>query len=185
MNYSKFVFGLINKNTLKNLAKGKTLLPYKKVNGKKDERWNTKLITSKVMQGMISGSSIPDIAKSFRDVMEMNKASSYRNARTAITCCENKGRLHAMYAAEKIGVSVKKMWMSTHDNRTRESHRMLDGEVVDIHEEFSNGLMEPGDEDMEGSLPEEVYNCRCTMVGVVDGVDPELFRENAHEKVRD
>ena len=179
MKYANFVFGLINTKTLKNLAKGKTLLPYKKVNERKDERWNTKLITSKVMEGIIKGSSIPDIAKSFRSVMEMNRASSFRNARTAITSCENTARMRCMERAEEMGIKMKKQWMATHDNRTRQSHLEIDGETIDIHEKFSNGLMEPGDPDGE---PEEVYNCRCTIITVVDGIDPKVFNPNAYEK---
>lgn len=184
MKYSNFVFGLINIDTLENLAKGKTLLPYKTIDGKKDERWNTKMITSKVMEGIINGKPVQNIADSFREVMDMNKASAIRNARTSITSCENSARMRCMEDAEKKGIKMKKQWMATHDSRTRESHMELDGQTVDIHDEFkvpsmAHGLMEPADPNGD---PEEVYNCRCTMISVVDGVDPKLFNPNAYEE---
>lgn len=177
MAYGSYSFDLINPDTLENLAKGKTMLPYKKVDGKKDERWNTKLITSKLMQSMINGDSIPKISKSFSSVMDMNKVSARRNARTSITSCENQGRMYAMLEAEKRGVKMKKQWMATHDGRTRDSHLNIDGETVELNEAFTNGLMEPGDPDGE---PEEVYNCRCTMIAVVDGIDEKAFNRNAY-----
>lgn len=43
--------------------------------------------------------------------------------------------------------------------RTRESHRRVDGEIRELDEKFSNGLMFPGDPN--GSAA-EVVNCRCT-----------------------
>ena len=65
-----------------------------------------------------------------------------------------------------MGIKVKKEWMSTHDLRTRLSHRKIDGERVDPSEKFSNGLLHPGDPNGEAC---EVWNCRCTMVSYLDG----------------
>jgi len=70
-----------------------------------------------------------------------------------------------------MGIEMQKQWMATHDGRTRHSHRDIDGETIPIEEEFGNGLMFPADPD---GPPEEVYNCRCTLVAkviAVDGVD--------------
>jgi len=73
--------------------------------------------------------------------------------------------------------------MATLDERTRESHAEIDGEIVDIDKEFSNGLMYPADPDGE---PAEVYNCRCTMVADLEGVPKEppaqTFAEWQEEK---
>jgi hypothetical protein len=43
---------------------------------------------------------------------------------------------------------------------------MLDGAIVDQDKKFDNGLMYPGD---PSGRPEEVYNCRCTLVAKVNG----------------
>ena len=163
-----FRFDLINPESLKRAKRLKTLLPYKEIDGRKEERWNTKLISAKVTKGLIDGSPIPDIAKSFSDVMDMNRVSAVRNARTSITSCENAGRFASMNQAEEMGVVLEKQWEATPDGRTRDSHQDIDGETVGIHEEFSNGLDYPGD---PGGAPEEVYNCRCTMVPVVGRLD--------------
>ena len=157
-----YSFELVDASTVRRLATDdKTLLPYKYVDGVKDVRWNTQKVNSEVLQGILQGDSIPNLAKRLRNVTEMNKASSIRNARTSCTSAENKGRMDMIEEAEDKGVHVQKGWLATKDNRTRESHADLDGVFVDPDEEFDNGLQYPGDPNGE---PEEVYNCRCTLV---------------------
>ena len=126
----------------------------------KDMRWNTKQLNSKLLAGILNGYSIPKLANSLIDVIGNNKASATRNARTMITQAECGGRQDSYKDLADKGVVQKKVWIATPDDRTRESHLMLDGEEVDIDEEFSNGLMFPADPSGE---PEEVYNCRCSM----------------------
>ena len=46
----------------------------------------------------------------------------------------------------------------------------MDGELAEIEEPFSNGLMFPKDSD---GAPAEVYNCRCTMRTVIKGINDE------------
>lgn len=155
-------FELVDQQTVRNLAiKNNTLLPYKTVNGVIDVRWNTQKINSEILQGILQGDSVDSLSKRLRKVTEMNRASSVRNARTAVTSAENKGRMDMLYNAEDNGIITKKGWLSTHDKRTRDSHAKIDGQFVDLDEEFDNGLQYPGDPDGD---PEEVYNCRCTLV---------------------
>lgn len=51
-----------------------------------------------------------------------------------------------------------KQWDAALDSRTRLSHAKVDGEVKELEETFSNGLLYPGDP--SGSAA-EVINCRC------------------------
>lgn len=51
-----------------------------------------------------------------------------------------------------------KQWDATLDGKTRESHRRVDGEIRELDEKFSNGLMYPGDPSGGAA---EVVNCRC------------------------
>lgn len=163
-------FELTNPNTIRNLAtKDKTLLPYKKVNGRKDIRWNTQKVNSEILQGIIQGDSIDDLVGRLSHVTSMNEASAIRNARTAVTSAENKGRMDMIHDAEDAGVRTKKVWLSVHDKRTRDAHLALSGVEADPDEPFEvfgMKIMYPGDPDAE---PEMVYNCRCTMTYKVIG----------------
>lgn len=145
---------------------------------REDMTWNIKAINSQVAQGIVQGESIPKIAARLRKVSDMNVRSSVRNARTMATACENAGRVENMKVAEELGVKTRKRWMCTHDSRTRDSHLQIDGETVADDEWFSNGCRYPGDPVGPAS---EVYNCRCTLITVVDGFSSNLpkGKENA------
>lgn len=175
-----FSFELVNESAVKNLATSdKSLLPYKKVNGERVERWCTQKLNAEVMQGIIQGESVQNIAKRLGNVVGMEKKSAIRNARTTTTSAENKGRLDSYKEAQKQGLVLKKRWISTHDLKTRDWHTELDNVEVDVDEPFENHLadgrvdhiMYPGDPDAD---PSNVYNCRCAMVTEIKGfVSPE------------
>ena len=160
-------FDLVDAGTIRRLSTvEENLLPYKYINGKKDVRWNVAKINSEVTQGILQGESIPNISKRLSNVLDMNKTSAIRNARTTVTCAENKGRVDMMHDAAEKGVIMRKGWSAHIDGRERASHAALDGDFVDMDDEFANGLQYPGDPDGE---PEEVYNCRCSLVYDVVG----------------
>lgn len=127
----------------------------------KEMRWLREKISSQVLYGILGGETIPKIASRMVDVVGMDKNVAIRNARTAVTSAENGGRMDTYDAAEAMGIRLQKEWIATHDTRTRESHGRIDGERVDKDAVFSNGCRFPGD---PNGAPEEVYNCRCTMV---------------------
>ena len=162
-----YSFTLVDADTVRNLAlNDETLLPYKYIDGKKDVRWNTKKVNAEVLQGILQGESIPDIAKRLSNVTEMNKTAAIRNARTTVTSAENKGRQDSYARVEADGIVLERTWIATNDSRTRHSHAVLDGETRPIDTPFSNGLMYPGD---PNGKPEEVWNCRCALAAVVKG----------------
>lgn len=146
------------------------LLPKVDPDKVKGQAWSRRKINNVITQGILQGKAIPDIAKGLSKVVGMEWNSAVRNARTAMTGAENAGRLGSYQDAKNMGIKLRKQWMATLDERTRESHAAIDGEIVDIDKEFSNGLMYPADPDGE---PAEVYNCRCTMVADLEGVPKE------------
>ena len=167
---SGYSFTLTDADTVKSLAESeKNLLPYKYMDGKKDVRWNVKKINAEVMQGIIQGESMDKIAGRFSKVMEMNRVSAIRNARTTVTSAENKGRQDSYEKATSDGIQLEREWISTNDGRTRHAHRLLDGETAPVDKPFHSELgdiMFPGD---PHAAPANVYKCRCTQVAKVLG----------------
>ena len=152
-----YSFTLVDADTVRNLAVTDTsLLPCKQLDPAKDIPWNMKKINAETLQGILQGESMDKIAKRLRNVQEMNKTQAIRSARTIVTGAENKGRQDSYARAEADGIILQKEWLSTNDGRTRHSHAMLDGAIVDQDNKFENGLMYPGD---PSGRPEEVYNC--------------------------
>lgn len=148
-----YAYGLINPQTVRNLL-------IKELNLVKATTWNKQLMNREVLQGILQGESMDKIAKRFKNVLGMNDVSAIRNARTSVTYAENLGRFDSMKEAEANGTVLVKVWNATHDSRTRDSHRAIDGQEKPLDEEFDNGCMEPGDPSADGA---ENYNCRCAM----------------------
>ena len=165
-----YSFTLVDADTVRNLAlSDETLLPYKYIDGNKDIRWNTKKVNAEILQGILQGESIPDIAKRLSNVTEMNKTAAIRNARTSVTSAECKGRQDSYIRATNDGIILKREWIATNDGRTRHSHRLLDGQIAEVDKPFKSELgdiMYPGDPEAD---PSNVYNCRCTIAANVMG----------------
>lgn len=85
-----------------------------------------------------------------------------RIARTETVRGANYG---AMQGAMKHGFLVKKEWISARDNRTRDSHIDLDGDIQNLEDPFYNyePIMQPGD---PKASPQNTINCRCAVAFV-------------------
>ena len=175
-----YTFALIDADTVKNLATtDKSLLPYKQLDEKADIRWNVKKMNAEVLQGILQGEPMDKIASRLSKVTDMNETAAIRNARTIVTGAECKGRQDSYARAEADGIILQKEWLATNDGRTRHSHAMLDGAIVDQDKKFDNGLMFPGD---PSGRPEEVWNCRCTVAAVVKGFKKVQVQNTMDEK---
>lgn len=137
----------------------------------KELRWEEQHVQSVVLQSILQGESLEETAKRFTQLTEMNYRQSVRYARTATTGAQNAGRVDGYKRAEKLGVDMKQIWLATLDSRTRHEHRVLDGQEVDVGEPFiMDGfkIKYPGDPAAPAHL---LYNCRCTVIAKVKGVD--------------
>lgn len=168
-------FSLYDKNTLMNMVvNDPNMLPLPSVNIPKDLRWNKQKINSVIIQAILQGDSIPKIAQSLRKVSDMNYKAAVRNARTSMTAAQNAGRVESYKHAQDMGIDLQQEWLATLDGRTRHSHRQMDGERIAVAKDkwhpakFSNGCRYPGDPQ---GPPWEIYNCRCTLVAAIKGID--------------
>lgn len=142
-----------------------------------DLAYGKKQITASVTSSILQGKSIKHMADDLQKrITTMSRDSAIRTARTAVTGAQNAGRMDSYAAAEKMGIKLKKRWLATLDARTRHSHAMLDGEQVAQDKKFSNGCRFPGDPQ---GPPWEIYNCRCTLIAAVDGVDTSSAQRRA------
>ena len=163
-----FDFELINADTVNNLIHedGIILPPKKKVDPEKDKAWNAKLINAQLLQGIMQGESIPDMAKRMMTVANSDLAGATRTARTMHTAAQNAGRQSGYNKAAQQGIIFEKTWISARQiNRTRDTHYALHGTTIPYNEKFLSDSGEelefPGDWRAAGF---EVYNCRCTLI---------------------
>lgn len=180
---------LYDKNAMEYiLREDPDLLPQYKVDIPKQLKWNKQKINSAVMQGILQGESMDKVARRLRSVTNMNYKASIRNARTASGAAANRGKIDSFSRIQKLGYNIRKQWISTLDNRTRHEHRLLMGQTVKLGEPFKvNGyeLEYPCDpnatvksmlgteraQDVIRAAPEMIYNCRCVIVGIIEGFE--------------
>lgn len=134
------------------------------------ERWNNNHIQSVMMQAILQGNSIPDIATRLANTVgDTNRKAAIRNARTMATAAQNAGRIDSYKRANAMGIKTRKQWLATLDSRTRHEHRILDGQREEVDEPFVNRygrIRYPGD---PAAAPANVYNCRCTLIAALAG----------------
>ena len=142
---------------------------------RKAVEWNKQTIQSVMMQAILQGESIPKIAKRLAfAVGDKDYKHAVTSARTMTTGAQNAGRVDAYKRAKSKGIKVKQQWVATLDGRTRHEHRLLDGQMREPGEPFEVDGYEirfPGDPEAEGFL---VYNCRCTLVGQIEGYETDI-----------
>ncbi len=118
-----------------------------------------KTITQEISRGIASGLSYRDIVRNINNVSGSGLSNAKRIARTEGHRIQQTSARDAQYAAKRRGADVLKQWDATLDARTRDSHARVNGEIRELDEKFSNGLMFPGD---PNGAAAEVVNCRCT-----------------------
>jgi SPP1 gp7 family putative phage head morphogenesis protein len=170
-------FDLWDEQTVRRLiVERPDLMPYyppqRAINRGIDLAYGKRQITAQLTSGILQGESIKHLADRLQtNIPNMNRTSAIRAARTAVTGAQNAGRMDSYAAAEGMGIKLKKRWLSTLDNRTWHTHALLDGQVRPNDKPFEVSgyeIMFPGD---PSAAPEMVYNCRCTLVAEVEGVD--------------
>lgn len=160
--YSVGTFQIYNAQAVQKLIKDNPrLLPV--VDLPKDEQWNMDKINNEITQGIIQGKPMTDIAQGIQNVTGMDENAAMRTARTAFTYAENMGRDESYENLKKKGIPVQKRWNAVLDERTRDTHRLLNGTYANAQGLFGEGILNvllrcPADPRGE---PQEIYNCRC------------------------
>lgn len=182
-------FDLWDEQTVKRLiVEQPDLMPYyppkRAVDRGIDLAWGKRQITAQVTSGILQGESIKHLADRLQtNIPNMNRDSAIRVARTAVTGAQNAGRQDSYDAAVKMGIEMEKQWLATLDGRTRHDHAMADGQIAGVDDPFTVGgekLMFPGDPSGSGW---NIYNCRCTQIAKVKGVDMSDAKRRAVDPV--
>lgn len=118
-----------------------------------------------VEAGINEKKTVQDIAKDiFARIDEVETISrALTIARTETLTAVSIGQAAAVKEAKTIIPNLKKMWITADDDRVRDSHKPLHGDIVGVDEPFSNGLQFPRDPSGEAS---EVIQCRCSWIAL-------------------
>ena len=113
-------------------------------------------IKTLLTEGYQSGKGINYVSNLL--VKRFDQLQTWEARRIARTEIHNSHNTAVMDTYNEIGVEYT-MWISADDERTRESHLEINGEIIRLGDTYSNGLRFPGDTD--GPI-EEWINCRCS-----------------------
>jgi len=109
-----------------------------------------------IQAGIEANKTIPQISKELRQFYDDRSVyKAMRVARTEVGAAAGFGQHES---AKQSGVVQIKHWISSRDERVRDSHAWMDGEEKLLEEKYSNGLMYPGDTSGD---PAEFIMCRC------------------------
>lgn len=123
-------------------------------------------IRDTLVDGVALGEGIDDLAARVRQVFdEAEEARSINIARTEVIRSANFGRWQGQ---AQTGVVMRRRWLSTGDDRTRETHREMNGQERRIDQPFTSPrgptAMHPGG----FGVASEDCQCRCTTIPVVE-----------------
>lgn len=131
-----------------------------------DVEFLKKAVRAQVSRGVANGSSwaqvAAELAQKMRSPLHTALYNSMRIARTEGHRVQQQSQWDALNKANDKGCDIVKQWDSTLDGRTRPSHRMLDGQIRELDEDFEIGIKKakyPG----AFGRPEEDIHCRCCM----------------------
>lgn len=118
-------------------------------------------VMREISRGVAQSLSYQEMARNLKTTTNVDFNKSLRIAKTEGHRIQCESAFNVQVRAKAKGANIMKQWDSTLDSRVRPSHQKVDGEIVDVEEKFSNGLMYPGDPN--GSA-KEVVNCRCALL---------------------
>lgn len=132
---------------------------------------------SAITVGISQGMAYEKIADRIRNATESNYKQALRIARTEGGRLRSEAKDIAYQEAADKGVKFQEMWVSALDSKTRSTHRSMDGQVVEVGEDFKSpsGASGPGPR-LLGSASEDI-NCRCTKIATFEGQPPLLRRD--------
>lgn len=144
-----------------------------------------KKISGEISRGIATAAMYSEIARNIEGYARISKNNAMRIARTEAHRIQCRATMDACEKAKDKGADVVKQWDASLDGSTRDSHRQVDGEIRELNEKFSNGLMYPGD---PSGRAEEVINCRCALLQRAKwalGNDYTKWAENAPIEISD
>lgn len=127
-----------------------------------------KAIINELSEGFEKGESIQELSNRIKNMPEFDMKRATVVARTEIISSSNAGTLEGY---RESGVVIGKEWSSTKDERTRDHHKEVEGQRVELDDPFivdGDLLMYPGDNSFDAKAS-NVIQCRCSLLPILEG----------------
>ena len=121
-------------------------------------------VRQEISRGIAQALSYQEMARNIKNTTNVDYNKSLRIAKTEGHRIQCESAYNVQVRAKQKGADIVKQWDSTLDGKTRPSHRMLDGQIVDVDDYFKSDsgykALYPGD----FGVPSEDCNCRCVLL---------------------
>ena len=118
-------------------------------------------LASALARGVQAGESRTQLVDRVQTAMNANRERAQIIADTEVHTSIQSGSFESIRSS---GAKFK-TWLSSGDDATRMSHRLLNGRTIPMNERFENGCLYPGD---PAGAPGEIIDCRCDVVPAED-----------------
>ena len=121
-------------------------------------------VRQEISRGIAQSLSYQEIARNIKNTTNVDYNKSLRIAKTEGHRIQCESAYNVQVRAKEKGADIVKQWDSTLDGKTRPTHRLLDGQIVDVDGYFKSDsgykALYPGD----FGVPSEDCNCRCALL---------------------
>lgn len=118
-------------------------------------------VKTEVTKGIVQSLSYHEISKNLSRVTEESLYKSMRIARTEGHRVQNEATFQQSLDAQDRGCDIIKVWNSTLDGRTRNTHQKLDNQVRELEEHFDSPSGAKALYPAGFGIASEDINCRC------------------------
>ena len=94
-------------------------------------------VLEELKRGFAADMTYTDIARNISNRGQANMGRSMTIARTEGHRVQNEAKMDSYHAAKGKGADIVKQWDATLDGATRDTHRLLDGQVRELDEDFT------------------------------------------------
>ena len=135
---------------------------------KRITKTNEKTVRQLVSKGIKNGLSNEDIAKTIRQSVDFSQSRARVIAQTETTRSINRATNESYNVfSDAENVQVSKEWIASRDDKVRETHEELDGQIVAVNDDFEiDGYS--GSSPANFGVAEMDINCRCTIAPVIE-----------------
>lgn len=124
-----------------------------------------KTVTEEISRGISIGLFYKDIARNIRNrTNNLNIGRSKVIAQTEGHRVGQQASYDCLKRSVEAGADVLKQWDSSLDNKVRDTHRFLDGQIRELDEPFVNIYGEEAMFPSDFGIAREDVNCRCVML---------------------
>ena len=102
----------------------------------KDTKLLSKQIATEISRGIVNAAMYSEIARNIAAYAGISKNKAMRIARTEAHRIQCKATADAQWKAKEKGADVVKQWDASLDDKTRDTHRQLDGQIRELDEVF-------------------------------------------------